>query len=528
MLVTFKQNRYLTIIFQSILFILLLVSNEFAQTSKKQLNEKIIQYYNSNDFKKCIDLGVQYLELYGSDSLKNCILKVKDGLRNFDLNSINQIEKNVEKVVGLSPKIIPLSAIYCGIGESIFGMMYNNDLPDSNKTEILNLSTSYFYKALDFITTNSFKAKAIVYQKMAYILRQYGDKGAADAADLLAFKYDQNNYEIGLKAASHYERIGRPDSAESILMKLYDSLKNKNIYQGVFDFLGDHFISNMAKIKYYSKAISYGVKDPSKLYCKIADEYFVSDLDSALKYYDKTVKLGLVNDKILTRLGLLYTLRMDCKTAINYFRKIKRWSDKPSLYVDSYAGCYASLGDYSKAVSLYSISRNHSQIAYCYLNLEYYAKTISNYLFDINKAKSKKWTKLSDKNDYLGWHYFNLAVAYAAINERANAFNAYENANAYMDKNDAIAMDLKFKVELYRILKNNLNWDYLSYDDQFLYLYQKSQIKKTGHLIQAWVKKVIFPYKNDLSTIKEIIKKDHPYKIKRYTDYYYSLSYIVY
>jgi hypothetical protein len=519
-----NHNPASSIISKTIFIILFLAGNEFAQSSEIQSQKRIIQYFNSNKFKECIDSGVKYLELYGSNPLKNYLSKVKEGFSNYDPNNLEQISKYIDKVIDLSPKIIPLYAIYAGIGEVSFWMMYKDNLPAKEKKKILNFSTSYFYNALDYVAKDSFKARSIVYQKMANIIRHYGDKGAADAADLIAFKYDPDNIDIGLKIASYYEIIGNSDSTQSILIRLYNSLKNKNVYQGIFDFLGDHFSNSNTKITNYFKALSQGAIDPSVLYSKIADEYFPYKPDSAIDNYKKAIKLGLSNDKILVRLGLLYNLKMDCKTAIEYFNKVKSWNNEPTIYADSYAGCYADIGDYNKAIKLYTISKNHSQIAYSYFNLKYYRQAIDVYLLDINNAKTKKWTNAIDKKNYLSWHYYNLAETYAATDERTEAFNAFVNANNYMNKNDALAMDLKNDIEFYRILKDNVDWDYLSEDDEFLYLYKKNEISKHGKLIQAWIKKVIFPYQKNLPTIKIAIKNDHPNDMKKYDDYYYTLT----
>ena len=519
-----KHHLMPSIISKTILIMLLLAGNELAQSSKTQFQKKINQYFNSNNFKECVETGAKYLELYGSDSLKNYLSKVKEDLNSFDLNNFDQIEKSIDKIIDLSPKIIPLYAIYTGIGEVSFKMMYKNNLPPNDKKKILNFSTSYFYKALDFITTDSFTARSIVYQKMANIIRHYGDKGAADAADFIAFKYDSDNIDIGLKVASYYETIGKSDSTQAILIRLYNSLKNKNAYQGIYDFLGDHFINSNTKINNYLKALSQGAKDSSVLYCKIADEYFPYKADSAIDNYKKALKLGLSNNKILVRLGLLYNLKMDCRTAIYYFNKVKSWKNEPAIYADSYAGCYADIGDYNKAIKWYTISKNHSQIAYSYLNLKYYRQAIDVYRLDINRAKNRKWSNANDKKNYMGWHYYNLAETYAAINERTDAFNAYVNANNYMNKKDALAMDLKYDIEFYRILKDNVEWDYLSDDDAFLYLYNKNGISKHGKLIQAWIKKVIFPYHDNFSEIRETIEKAHPNEMKKYDEYYYTLS----
>jgi hypothetical protein len=524
MLNTVKHNISLSLTSKTIILILLLVCNGLlAQTSEIQLREKIIQYSNANNFKECIDSGVKYLEQYGSDSLKSYLSKVKNDLSNYNPNNFERIKKNIDKVIRLSPKVIPLYAIHSGLGEVTFWMMYKENLPVKDKKKILNFSTSYFYKALDLIPKNSFKAKSMVYRNMADILRRYGDNGSADAADLIAFKYDPNNYTIGLKVASYYEYIGNTDSTQSILIRLYNSLKEKTPYQGIFDFLGDHFIISNEKIKFYSKALSHGVRDPSILYCKIADEYFPDKPDSSIQYYGKAIKLGLSNDKILMRLGLLFNLKMNCKNAIYYFNRVKNWNDKPTLYINSFAGCYADIGDYNKAVKLYAMSKDHSQMAYNYLNLKYYSKAIDIYLSDIKRAKARRWPNAADKKEYLGWHYYNLAKAYAEIDERTEAFNIFEKANTYLNKKDAIAIDLKYAIEFYRILKNNVGWDYLNYDDEFLYLYQKKRISKNGKLIKAWIKKVLFPYKKDLQTIREVIKIDHPYEEVKYNDYYYTL-----
>ncbi len=266
MLNTVKHNISLSLTSKTIILILLLVCNGLlAQTSEIQLREKIIQYSNANNFKECIDSGVKYLEQYGSDSLKSYLSKVKNDLSNYNPNNFERIKKNIDKVIRLSPKVIPLYAIHSGLGEVTFWMMYKDNLPVKDKKKILNFSTSYFYKALDLIPKNSFKAKSIVYRNMADILRRYGDNGSADAADLIAFKYDPNNYTIGLKVASYYEYIGNTDSTQSILIRLYNSLKGKTPYQGLFDFLGDHFNGSKAKITYYSKALSQGVRNPSAL-----------------------------------------------------------------------------------------------------------------------------------------------------------------------------------------------------------------------------------------------------------------------
>lgn len=519
-----KHHLSPSIISKIILIMLLLAGNELAQSSKTQFQKKINQHFNSNNFKECVETGAKYLELYGSDSLKNYLSKVKEELNSFDLNNFDQIEKYIDKIIDLSPKIIPLYAIYTGIGEVSFEMMYKNNLPPIDKKKILNFSTSYFYKALDFITTDSFNARSTVYQKMANIFRHYGDKGAAGAADFIAFKYDPDNINIGLTVASYYETIGKPDSTQAILIRLYNSLKDKNAYQGIFDFLGDHFSSSNTKINNYFKALSQGAKDPSILYCKIADEYFPNKPDSAIDNYREAIKLGLSNDKILVRLGLLYNLKMDCRTAISYFSKVKSWRNEPSIYADSYAGCFADVGDYNEAIKWYTISKNHSQIAYSYLNLKYYRQAIDVYLLDINRARNKKWQNVIDKRNYLGWHYYNLAETYAAINERTDAFNSYLSANTYMNKKDALAMDLKYDIELYRILKDNSGWDYLSNDDTFLYLYNKNGISKHGKLIQAWIKKVLFPCNKNLSTIRTTIENDYPDEMKKYNDYYYTLS----
>jgi len=519
-----KHNLSSSTISKTILIILFLAGNELAQSSETQFQKKINQYFNSNNFKECVETEAKYLELYGSDSLKNYLSKVKEDLSNFDLNNFDHIEKSIDKIIDLSPKMIPLYAIYTGIGEVSFELMYKNNLPSNDKKKILNFSTSYFYKALDFITTDSFNARSIVYQKMANIFRHYGDKGAATAADFIAFKYNQDNIDIGLNVASYYETIGKSDSTQAILIRLYNSLKNKNAYQGIFDFLGDHFINSNAKINNYLKALSQGAKDSSVLYCKIADEYFPYKADSAIDNYKKALKLGLSNNKILVRLGLLFNLKMDCRTAIYYFNKVKSWENEPSIYADSYAGCYADVGDYDKAIKWYTISKNHSQIAYSYLNLKYYRQAIDVYLYDINKAKNRKWPNVIDKTNYLGWHYYNLALTYAAINERTEAFNAFVNANTYLNRNDALAMDLKYDVEFYRILKDNIDWDYLSDDDAFLYLYNKNRISNHGKLIQVWIKKVIFPYNKNLSKIRMTIENDHPKEMKKYDDYYYTLS----
>ena len=93
-----------------------------------------------------------------------------------------------------------------------------------------------------------------------------------------------------------------------------------------------------------------------------------------------------------------------------------------------------------------------------------------------------------------------------------------------MNKNDAHSMGLKYDIELYKILKDNVGWDYLSYDDEFLYLYKKNEISKHGKLVQAWIKKVIFPYQKNLSKIKTAIKNRHPNEMKKYEEYYYTLS----
>ena len=518
-----KHKLILSIVFKTILCILLLVGNELAQSSEIQSRERIIHYFNSNDFEGCIDSGVKYLELYGNDSLKNYLSKVKEGLSNFDPNNFEQNGKYIDKVIDLSPKIIPLYAIYAGVGEASFRLLYKDNLTDRDKKKVLNFSTSYFYKALNFITTNSLKAKSIVYHKMANIIRQYGDKEGADAADFMAFKYDPDNFDLGLKMASFYETIGKSDSTQSILIRLYNSLKNKSTYQGVFDFLGDNFRSSNAKITYYFKAISQGVKNSSILYYKIADEYFPFKPDSAIDNYKKAIKLGMSYDKILLRLGLLYNLKMECKTAIYYFNKVKNWNNKPRIYADSYAGCYANIGNYNKAIKLYTLSKNHSQIAYSYLNLKDYGQAIDIYLLDINRAKTKKWPNAVAKRNYLGWHYYNLAKAYMAVDERTDVFDALINANKYLNKNDALALDLKYDIEFYRILKDNVDWDYLSNDNEFLYLYKQNKISRHGKLIQAWIKKVIFPYKKDLSTIREAVIEDHPNEMKKYSNYYYTL-----
>jgi hypothetical protein len=517
-------NLLSSIISKTILIILFLAGNEFAQSTEMQYQKRIIQYFNSNNFKECIDSGVKYLELYGSNPLKNYLSTVKEGFSNYDPNNLEQLRKYINKVIDLSPRIIPLYAIYAGIGEVSFWMMYKDNLPAKDKKKILNFSTSYFYNALDYVTKDSFKARSIVYQKMANIIRHYGDKGAADAADLIAFKYDPNNIDIGLKVASYYEMIGNSDSTRSILIRLYDFLKNKDVYQGVYDFLGDHFSNANSKVTNYLKALSQGARDPSVLYYKIADEYFPYKPDSAINNYKKAIQLGLSNDKIYVRLGLLYNLKMDCKTAIEYFNKVKSWNNESTIYADSYAGCYADIGDYNKAIKLYTISKNHSQIAYSYFNLKYYRQAIDVYVLDINRAKTKKWSNAIDKKNYLGWHYYNLAEAYSAVDERTEAFNSFLNANNYMNKNDALAMNLKYDIEFYKILKENLDWDYLSDDDEFLYLYKKNEISKHGKLIQAWIKKVIFPYQKNLSSIKLEIKNNHPNDMKKYDDYYYTLS----
>jgi hypothetical protein len=522
----YKQNNHhpsSSIIFKTIFIILFLAENEFAQSLQIQAQNRIIQYFNSNKFKECIDSGVIYLEMYGSKPLKTYLTKVKEGFSNYDPNNLDQISKYIDKVIDLSPKIIPLYAIYAGIGEVSFWMMYKDNLPAKDKKKIMNFSISYFYNALNCITNGPIKARSIVYQKMANIIRQYGDKGAADAADLIAFKYDPDNIDIGLKVASYYELIGNTDSTQSILIRLYNSMTNKNVYQGIFDFLGDHFSNPNAKITNYFKALSLGAKDSSFLYCKIAEEYFPYKPDSAIINYKRAIRLGLSNDKILVKLGLLYNLKMDCKTAIEYFNRVKSWNTKPAIYADSYAGCYADIGDYNNAIKLYTISKNHSQIAYSYFSLKYYKQAIDVYQLDINRAKIKKWPNANDKKNYLGWHYYNLAEAYAAIDERTEAFNTFVNANNYMNKIDALAMDLKYDIEFYRILKDNLGWDYLSDDDEFLYLYKKNEISKHGKLIQAWIKKVIFPYQKNLSTIMFSIKNDHPNDMKKYDDYYYTL-----
>ena len=519
-----KHNLSSTIIFKTIFIILLLAGNEFAQSSEIQSQKRIIQYFSSNKFKECIDSGVKYLELYGSNPLKNYLSKAKEGFSNYNPNNLEQINKNIDKVIDLSPKIIPLYAIYAGIGEVSFWMMYKDNLPTKDKKKILSFSTSYFYNALDYVAKDSLKARSIVYQKMANIIRHYGDKCAADAADFIAFKYDPDNFYIGLNVSSYYETIGKSDSAQAILIRLYNSLKDKNAYQGIFDFLGDHFSNSNAKITNYFKALSQGAKDSSILYCKIADEYFPYKPDSAIDNYKKAIKSGLSNNKILVRLGLLYNLKMDCGTAIYYFNKVKNWENEPTIYADSYAGCYADVGDYNKAIKWYNISKNHSQIAYSYLNLKYYRQAIDAYLLDINRAKNKQWQNIIDKKNYLGWHYYNLAETYAAINERTDAFNAFIKANTYLNKSDALAMDLKYDIEFYRILKDNVGWDYLSDDEEFLYLYKKNEISKHGKLIQAWIKKVIFPYQKNLPTIKIAIKNNHPTDMKKYDDYYYTLS----
>lgn len=504
---------------------LFLVYNTLAQTSEIQFQNKINEYFNSNNFKDCIDSGVKYLELYGSDSLKSYLMKVGDGLKSYTPNNFEQINKNITKVIELSPKIIPLYAIYCGLGEVTFGMMYRDNLSSKDKRKILNFSTSYLYKALDFVTTDSYKTKSIIYQKMANILSYYGDKGSADAAIMLSFKYDPDNYEIGLKVASYYERIGMLDSTKSILLRLYHSLKNKNTYQNFYDFLGDHLYNSSAKINYYTKALLQGVRDPSTIYGKIADGYFPNYPDSSLKYYQKSLKFGSGSDKIFMRLGLLYNLKIECRKAIEYFNKVKSWKDKPAIYADSFAGCYANEGEYNKAIKLYKLSKNHSQIAYSYLNLKYYRQAIDIYLLDIKKAKSKKWPNYFDKKNYLSWHYYNLAKAYAIIDARTDAYNALKRAYTFMDKSDATSLDLKYSVEKYRILKNNTDWDYLSNDNEFLYLYQKSGIKKIGKLLRVWIKKVVFPYQNDRSIIDERVKKNHPFEMAKYGDYQYTMSF---
>ena len=123
-----KHNLSSSTISKTILIILFLAGNELAQSSETQYQKKINQYFNSNNFKECVETEAKYLELYGSDSLKNYLSKVKEDLNSFDLNNFDQIEKSIDKIIDLSPKMIPLYAIYTGIGEVSFEIMYKNNL----------------------------------------------------------------------------------------------------------------------------------------------------------------------------------------------------------------------------------------------------------------------------------------------------------------------------------------------------------------------------------------------------------------
>lgn len=515
-------------VMKKLVLIFFLIPNVFAQSIDKNFEQKILEYFNAKHYKACVDLGVSYLELNGSDSLKFYINKSKTKLLNYNPDDLNKTKEYINNAIRLSPKIIPEYAIYAGLAEVSFWMMYKKSLQEKDKNIIMAFSLELFKEALEITPKDSLVVAAKIYLKTAELLRYHGEYILSKTNIMLAYRNDPSNYNVGLQVASYYEEEGKIDSCDIILVGLYNRSAGRTKSQNVYEFLGDHSEIDKRKLKFYQEAINYGVKDVSIIYTKIAEIYGYRNKDKAIEFYKKALTSNPSRENLYIEIAFLSHLNNDDLSAIEYYTKIKNWESLPSFEYEFHsgilAGYYFDIGDYTNALKYYKMAKQHHRIAYCYLELGDYDQAIYNFNLDIEETRTSNYFEESYKNEQLAYSYDLIGRCYSNKNDRLGAFNSFEQSYYYDSTND----DVKYYLELYRILSNNLDWDAIANTDEQLILYNPQRTEKRESKIKVWIKAVLFPSKSKLNLIRETYIKSMGYNTVEYSKYIHSLIYYEY
>lgn len=507
-----------------LLFTILLIQNLFAQNIDNRDKSKIIDFFHKREYKACVDEGVVFFEKNGNDSLKIYINRAKAKLLNYSANNLDKVEEDINNAIRLSPNLIPNYAIYAGLAEVSFWMMYKNTLPLQDKSDIMDFSLQLFDKALGYIPNDSLLVKGMIYYKSSELLSFYGAKIEAKRRLKLAYSCFPDNYGIGIKVAKYYEEEGEIDSCEEVLTSIFRS-NNQTDAQTLNEFIGDNVQDYNLKVKYYEEALDYAPRNQAGLYKKIANAYYFNDYSLAIEYFKKFLNIQPGDDDVLKDVGFLYGLLGDNNNAIKYYSKIKNWETLNTwdytFYARNFAECYYENGEINNALKNYKISKDPSGIAKCYYDLSDYESAIKYIKEDINKDISTNYVSKDLKNWSIAYSYSRLGKCYANLNDRINAFYSFEKACHYDDTNS----DSKYNLELYRILKDNPDWDLVCTTNESAVLYNKQRIEKNSTNTFAWLKNVLFPGSGSIETARQSFIEKRNLDTEKYKSFEYSLAY---
>lgn len=508
-----------------ILFInVILISHSFSQTIDQVYEKKILKKFELREYKECVDLGVEFLIKYGDDSLKYYIKESQNQLYHFDENKIEYLDRSIMNAVRLAPKLIPQYAIYSGLGEICFWMLYNDDLSQNNKEKVIKLSSTYFKRAIEKTPTDSLKVKARIYLAVAEICYQASLVYQHNELVKIAFGYDSDNSLLGKKVADLYEEEGKIDSSMIILKHLYyldSNLKSLSLEE----YIADNLSSKDNKKYYYSKALATG-KNKAQVLIKLGDLDIWSDKETAIKYYEEAYKVEPNNTDVLLTLGFQYYLQGDYQKSLLYYKKISNWDSisswNYSFHNENIGRIYYEMEDYKNALQYFLKTNNNSRIANSYYNLGEYKNAIKYYQLDIENTKNYEWLEKEDKDRNIAYSYYLKAICYVELDDRVNAFYSFQSANQY----DSQDKDYKHYLETYRILKDNPEWEIINFSNIMAFLVDNKRIEKNGQVVKTWIKSVFYSDDKDINMLRAEYIKQHNVDANQYNNMTHSLNQI--
>lgn len=493
-----------------------------CQSIDPKFQKKILEQFGLRNYKYCVDEGVKYLIENGREELKRNILFAKRNLESYDSTKLSETDSLIENCIIQLPNIIPNYAIYAGLAEVTYWMMYKDGIAMEDWEKIINFSSNYFKKAIDSTPKDSNLVLSQIYLNAFEIFLHYG---VADYSELIirkAYELNPNGYRVSLELSRIMEQEGEVDSSEIILSNTFNNYKYKSSYENVYEFIGDNLEKNQNKILYYNKAIDFGVKKKSKIYKKMGDLYFGSE---SIPYYEQALKYDPKNEDLLIDLGFQYNLKYDYEKSLLYYSKVKNWKAKSNFKAKFHCKIIGKMyyykEDYKKALEYFKISNEHYSLALCYARLNDHKKAIDQYNEEIKNYEESFWGGEEDKKKYLAEIYYNIGLSYVELKKYQQAFDSFEYSNSIYEMEGT-----KYLREVYRIASKNPGWDVVNDSNTSIHLIDKKRVSKNGSRIKAWIKSVLCAFDKDISVIRLDYINSVGLEFDKYKNYNSSLIYI--
>ncbi len=351
--------------------------------------------------------------------------------------------------------------------------LYSIQEVDTMKYDTL-LADQYFQKANKYFENNDFDKAIYNYQKASEIFQASGKwenylKTQIQIAEIHRINH-KNLKAINILLSTEKEVLNHLKNSNRTVIDLYHKLGA--IYYGIQDFINSKYYlekSIKLRIKYYDKNDTV----LSLSYNSIGNNFYLTNTDSALKYYRKALKIGLLkknkedsdNAMFYQNIGIIHARKGDFDSANFYLSKSLFINNKILPNTDyrlakinlNVARLNYLLEDFENAIEannraeniyIKEFGKNYFSLGTIYLN----KGNIYNDLIDYEKAMEFYKNALSIFQAQENPNYSNIAKVYNNIGSVYTQMKEYEKALNYYNKTLSIERSVDSKVTTYRNL----------------------------------------------------------------------------